>query len=452
MNVLLKRLFLLTIITLVGQVSFAQFSSPYSFYGIGNENDQAFGRARAMGGLGAAIDDSLNVNLINPASLASIQHGTFHLGSEHEMMRLSTGNRLYTDGRVPFTALAFPIIKRRLSFAASLLPHSSKEYLIVDNSSAEANKIYQGYGDIYQYKMGFGYNVLKPSKKRSLKIGFTASYMRGEQYAKDSIYIKDEILAFALRGFDRLNLTGWVYDFGLMYDQVYAENEDRKLKYAIGFYGSNGGDLDASMRRERYSYVYNDIKYENPKNSFYDYNVIDSSWQFTTLQDVVLDDTTTGSFSMPRKVGVGFTLSRENKKDVSRMAEYTVGFEAKKTYWSDANLLGSSLNLRDNWMYTIGGEYLPNRKSGKKSVAYRFGMYYGDDKISVNGVDIKNMGVRVGIGVPLRSNNRSIPNLSRINLGLEIGQRGADFLYEQYIRTNISVSLNSRWFVKKKIL
>jgi hypothetical protein len=66
----------------------------------------------------------------------------------------------------------------------------------------------------------------------------------------------------------------------------------------------------------------------------------------------------------------------------------------------------------------------------------------------VNDVDINNFGITFGVGLPL---GRSLSNL---NLGFELGKRGttrADLVEENYLKINIGISLNDRWFRKRKI-
>ncbi|MEZ0130716.1 hypothetical protein AB9T88_13500, partial [Flavobacterium sp. LBUM151] len=66
---------------LISFVSFAQqgTSSPYSFYGIGESRFKGTLENRSMGGV-AVEQDSIHLNIENPASYASLGQTTFTVG------------------------------------------------------------------------------------------------------------------------------------------------------------------------------------------------------------------------------------------------------------------------------------------------------------------------------------------------------------------------------------
>ena len=55
----------------------AQTTSPYSMYGYGIIGDRATSHQRAMGGVGYAMNSGRQINVMNPASYASIDSLTF---------------------------------------------------------------------------------------------------------------------------------------------------------------------------------------------------------------------------------------------------------------------------------------------------------------------------------------------------------------------------------------
>jgi hypothetical protein len=70
----------------------------------------------------------------------------------------------------------------------------------------------------------------------------------------------------------------------------------------------------------------------------------------------------------------------------------------------------------------------------------------------INNTEINNFGITFGVGLPLASGNNV--GFSNINLGFEVGNRGttdANLIKENYFKVNIGLSLNDRWFVKRKI-
>jgi hypothetical protein len=91
-----------------------------------------------------------------------------------------------------------------------------------------------------------------------------------------------------------------------------------------------------------------------------------------------------------------------------------------------------------------------------KRVRYRFGAYYSDGTIRYRNTVLTEMGLSLGIGLPVkrpRYSSRPKEALNMINIGLEAGQRGAtpdNVLRERFIRLTIGFSLNDDWFNKRQ--
>jgi len=69
----------------------------------------------------------------------------------------------------------------------------------------------------------------------------------------------------------------------------------------------------------------------------------------------------------------------------------------------------------------------------------------------VNNTDIKNFGITFGVGLPLST---AAGGFSNINLGFEVGKRGTTemmLIEENYFKINLGLSLNDKWFLKRKI-
>jgi long-subunit fatty acid transport protein len=106
---------------------------------------------------------------------------------------------------------------------------------------------------------------------------------------------------------------------------------------------------------------------------------------------------------------------------------------------------------KDASSYALGTFYVPDYASFDsylKRVTYRAGIRYDMTGIVVNEKEIDNFGITFGLGLPLGG------SFSNMNLGFEWGKRGttaADLIEEKYFRVNIGLSLNDRWFQKRKI-
>jgi hypothetical protein len=98
----------------------------------------------------------------------------------------------------------------------------------------------------------------------------------------------------------------------------------------------------------------------------------------------------------------------------------------------------------------VGGYYIPNYKTFSKyfsRIVYRGGFRYENTGLVINNTPIKDGALTLGLGMPLKG------AFSNINIGFELGERGtksAGLVSEQYMNFNVSLSLNDRWFVKRK--
>ena len=99
----------------------------------------------------------------------------------------------------------------------------------------------------------------------------------------------------------------------------------------------------------------------------------------------------------------------------------------------------------------FGGYFIPNYSSFTNyfsRITYRAGLRYDQTGMIVNNKEINNFGITFGFGLPLGS------NFSNLNLGFELGRRGttdAGLIEESYFKVNVGLSLNDKWFIKRKI-
>ena len=80
-------------------------------------------------------------------------------------------------------------------------------------------------------------------------------------------------------------------------------------------------------------------------------------------------------------------------------------------------------------------------------MVYRAGIHFENTGLKINNESINEFGISFGVGLPVGS------FFSNANLGIEVGQRGTtnqNLVKENFINLQISLSLNDRWFVKRK--
>ena len=114
-----------------------------------------------------------------------------------------------------------------------------------------------------------------------------------------------------------------------------------------------------------------------------------------------------------------------------------------------------NVTYADATSMALGGYYVPNfaALSGIfNRISYRAGLRYDQSGLVVNGKEINNFGITFGFGIPIVGTGTD--RFSNLNLGFELGRRGtraADLLEESYLNVSIGLSLNDRWFIKRKI-
>ena len=107
--------------------------------------------------------------------------------------------------------------------------------------------------------------------------------------------------------------------------------------------------------------------------------------------------------------------------------------------------------FEDSSSFNIGGFVIPNYRSFNSywsRVVYRAGARFENTGLKINGESINEFGISFGVGLPMGR------LLSNTNIGFEYGQLGttnADLVQENFFNVQISLSLNDRWFQKRKL-
>ncbi|MGI9548137.1 MAG: hypothetical protein ACR2MM_12915, partial [Flavobacteriaceae bacterium] len=149
---------------------------------------------------------------------------------------------------------------------------------------------------------------------------------------------------------------------------------------------------------------------------------------------------------IPTIASVGLGFGQEKKWFIG--AEYSF-----QEYSSFDNPFVDVENLEyvDASTMALGLYFIPDYASFTsylKRVNYRAGLRYDKTGLKINGKEIENFGITFGLGLPLGG------AFSNLNVGFELGRRGtsaAGLIEESYLKVGIGLSLNDRWFQKRKI-
>ncbi|MFV8281127.1 OmpP1/FadL family transporter [Christiangramia marina] len=412
---MIKR-FIVIVALFTGFIAEAQenVSSPYSYYGIGLTNFQGTVENRSMGGLSVFMD-SIHVNLQNPASYGRLKLTDFTIGASHDRVKLETDGASDNSkiSSLDYLALAFPI-SDKIGIGLGVMPYTSVGYRILDVED-DASSLLTGRGGMNRVFLSAGYAI-----NEHLSLGVDADYNFGNFQNTQSI--NTEGLQYGTSDVNRSDIKGFTFNFGANYQRPISE----KLNLHVSTTYAPEMDLDSE--------------------NFRTISTIDfASGTGRTIDQRELDLSET-QFTFPSKYSLGAGIGQTNKWFVG--AEYSnVGSSSYQDSFSFRNDGGE---YEDASQFSLGGFYVPDYNSFTsylERVVYRAGFRYDETGLIVNGESINEFGMSFGLGLPIGQ------LFSNANFGIELGQRGtrdAGLVQEKFLRLSVGLSLNDKWFTKRK--
>ena len=422
---LYKRLLSTVILILAIASATAQTgsNSPYTRYGFGQLSDQSFGNSKAMGGIAYGLRNGMHINASNPASYSAVDSLTFILDAG-----MSLQNTNFKEGGVKcnaknstfdYVAMQFRLYKG-LGFTAGFLPYSIVGYNLNKANLLEkdefGNEIYssvnfKGDGSLQQVFFGLGYQVFK-----NLSVGANFSYLYGDITHSSKTYFNHSDATSSVRA-DMISVRDYKLDFGLQYTQNFKE----KHAITLGGIYSLGHDLNSDGYHFKETYDSN-----------------------STLQAQTVDSIS-NAFSLPTTWGIGATYVYDRR--------LTIGLDYTSQNWADVKFYNQKGTFQNRSKISFGAEYLPNPvgRNYFKRVRYRAGAYYSDPYAKVNGQEgAREYGVSFGFGFPLFTyQGRSFLNIS--GQYVKVSPKVKGLLEENYLRVNVGLTFNERWFVKWRV-
>ena len=405
-------------------------ASPYSFYGIGSLKFKGSVENRSMGGLGV-YKDSIHINFSNPATyggnnLATFNNETrpvkFTVGGSHTTTDLKSdnGSDSATSTTFDYLALAFPVGK--FGFGFGLLPYSSVGYeLETRNDNDMVDYRYAGEGGLNKAFLALGYQVNK-----SLSVGVQMDYDFGniQNNTVNVLYNDaDEPLQYYSEESNRSDLSGLNFNLGIHYQKMISP----KLEYQ----GSVTYTPEINLTSQNQRTI----------------STIDVSSGLTNQIEVDLstNNLKETKLTLPSKFSVGSGIGQPRKWFAG--LEYTT---QNTSEFFNPLYENVGATFEDASKFSLGGFFIPEYNSfssGWKRATYRAGMRFEKTGLIINNESIQEFGMSFGVGIPVGV------WFSNANLGVEIGQRGttnANLVKENFVNFQLSLSLNDRWFNKKK--
>ncbi|MFV8378876.1 hypothetical protein [uncultured Flavobacterium sp.] len=403
---------------LLSLVSFAQegTSSPYSFYGIGDVRFKGTLENRSMAGV-AVEQDSIHMNLQNPASYANLKLTTFTLGGTYGTTTLKNNTESANATRTTLDYLAVGLPLGKFGFGFGLIPYSSVGYKIesISDSGTENNKRFNGTGGLNKAFFGVGYKIAP-----NFNIGADVNYNFGKIESNNLEFITG--VPIGTRELNSADLSGVNFNLGMMYQT--------KIYKKISIFSSLTYSLESTLTSKNTRNISTVIY-----NSNFDLAVVDA-----------LDDVKTeASLTLPSKISLSAGIGEARKWLVGGKIAYGKTSGQANEYNDAANV-----GYGKYGSVSLGGYYIPNYNSFSnyaKRIVYRAGLKYEKTGLVINSESINDMGLTFGLGLPITG------SFSNVNFGFELGKKGttkANLVQENYANLSVSFSLNDKWFEKRK--
>ena len=410
---------IVSICVLLTLSTFAQrgTSSAYSFYGIGETKFKGTSENRAMGGL-SIFPDSTHINLQNPAGFGGLKLTTFSVAGSYNSTKsvsnIDEGNS--QNSSIDYLAVGLPL-SQKWSAGLGLMTYSSVGYRIqnvTEGDFATSNR-FEGDGGVNRVFLSSGYKI-----NSNFSVGVTVNYNFGEIETSALEFL--QTVQYGTRELNTSQVGGFGFDIGAMWEKKI--NSKQKLFLSAVFTPESTLTLSNSRSIATIQF-----------SEFTDPFIIDE-------QEIVVADT---KIKLPTKIAFGAGFGEERKWLVG--AEFTLS-QASSLQNRFEDITNASFENAKK--FAVGGYFIPQYNSFTsyfKRITYRAGLRYENTGLVVNNKSIEDAAVTLGLGFPVPG------GFSNINLGMEYGRKGtraADLVRENYINFTVSLSLNDKWFVKRK--
>lgn len=384
-------------------------NSPYTRYGFGQLAAMETSTTKGMGGTGIGVHNSNQINMLNPASYASVDTLTFLLD-----VGMSLNNTKMTENEAKanlhnatfdYIAIQFRLIPR-LGFTLGMTPYSNigynfsstKQELGDEESTLRLTNAHYGTGGLRRINAGLGYTPIK-----GLSVGANFSYLYGDIAHVVYTQFSDSNIPTTTKQYNA-EISTYIAEFGIQY-QANVE----KHRFTIGAIYQPGHMID-------------------DKPSI----IVNSTSQETT------------QLSIPTKYGIGFSFYYDDR--LTAAADYSM------EKYSTVEFFGSK--GVDRHRASAGVEYIPEHITRNlfRRTRYRAGIHYATAHYTIEGKPgPTEYGATIGVGLPImnRWNGKNIINISGQYIHLRPHTPG--MITESSFRLNIGLSFNETWFDKWRV-
>jgi hypothetical protein len=437
---MIKKL-VLVFIALFAIQSYAQeaTASPYSFYGLGSLKFKGTAENRSMGGL-SVYSDSIHLNLRNPASYASKNLAEynnesrpvkFSVGGNHTNAKLKSdsGEDKVNSTTFDYFAMSFPVGK--FGVGMGLIPYTSVGYKLetLNNDNSIDNK-FKGEGGIYNVYASVGYLI-----KDGLSVGVDFGYNFGniQSNTLEYVYTSEGVLAqYQTREDNRSNVGGVSMNLGVIYSTMIKD----EFELTTSFTFRPKTNLTSSNSR-----TFNTVTLNPYTDEEFVVNSIDYNLNVLGLGETEL--------AIPTKLSFGAGIGQPRIWFVGADYTYLNAKKFKNELYS-SSISASNVTYSNASSVSVGGFFIPDYRSFSnylERIVYRAGFRFEETGLNINDQPINEFGMSFGVGLPMGN------SFSNANFGVEFGKRGttsSNLIQENFFNFFMSLSLNERWFQKRK--
>lgn len=418
-------------------------NSPYSQYGIGDPIPQYFANQAGWGGMTAAFHDPYHLNMVNPASYASLRTTTLDVGlfAKNSNFKSSNASLNAWSGNLAYLALGFTlkspineVLDRKQSpwqfgMGFTLAPYTQVGYNIQTRDTlpqlGEVTNSFEGNGGSYRLTWS------NAARYKNTAFGINLGWQFGESSYETRADFQDSLPTYSDVFRDEVGIKGLVWNLGMQHDFVlkHAEN-DKSIPtrwITLGFTAESTHQLNATT----------DILRLRGRPS---------AGGYTSYDTLVYEVNADRNVTLP----ASFTLGAEYVNANKFKAGVQVGMDGWSKYKNEARPLDKP--FRNTISVSGGVEYTPDFSSYNryaKRIHYRLGGYYRQDPRSVNGKDLNDVGLSFGFGFPIVLPRQQT---SFLNTAFELGKFGGGSpIEETYFRITVGFTLNDNsWFYKRR--
>ena len=428
------------LITSIAAMAQRTNSSPYSFFGVGEEFRPLTVEQSAMGGIGVAFSHYKYLNFTNPAAYANLRYTTYSFGLLNNKLTVDDGtvNQTSNATSLSYFTLAFPVgAKAGMSFG--IQPVSSVGYSLTNsvldlNGEVAEISIFSGSGGVSRFYGSFGIKIFK-----GISLGIEADYSFGK--IDNSIANQRANVLLATKFKENKQIRGGSVTLGTQYKKEFKN----KFQINAGATLKLGNDLNVSGSSHTYSLTFNGSGTEIVRDTL---SFMDEDGKVKKIQAI------NGKYQLPIKTNFGIGIGKFDKwylgvEYENQNAIAAIGF---------SNASNSAYNYGASNRFSLGGFYLPKINSISsyfQRITYRAGIRLENSGLLVDGsglntnfTPVEDFGISFGLGLPLKQ-------LSSLNLGFEFGKRGTttnSLIQENYFNFRLGLSLTDiNWFQKRKI-